>query len=206
MSRVWFGFGLCFIPSTQHVLQLSSLVTVVCHSGGLEKASTSSSSSLLPSSVPSLQVAKLKPETKLTHQGKREETGEKNEGKEIEEKEENVGKRKVTSNKILVRNVPFEATQKEVQELFQAFGGLKCVRLPKKLSGTGTHRGFGFVEFHTHHEAEVREWTRIGDELSPLTMIERERKKRGKRKKERNWKNERERVSERSDTHSNVKW
>ena len=128
------------------------LVAVVCHSGGFEKASTSSS--LLPSS---LQVAKLKPETKLIHQGKREETGEKNQGKEIEEKEEeNVGKRKVTSNKILVRNVPFEATQKEVQELFQAFGGLKCVRLPKKLSGTGTHRGFGFVEFHTHHEAEVR--------------------------------------------------
>lgn len=64
-------------------------------------------------------------------------------------------KKRVTSNKILVRNVPFEATQKEVQELFRAFGGLKCVRLPKKLTGTGTHRGFGFVEFNSFHEAEV---------------------------------------------------
>lgn len=157
---VWIRFVLHAI-NTQHVCMsynnLLLLVTVVCHSGGFEKVSTSSSSSLLPSSVSSLQVAKLKPETKLIHQEKREETGEKNEGKGVEEKEEeNVVKRKVTSNKILVRNIPFEGTQKEVEELFQAFGGLKCVRLPKKLSGTGTHRGFGFVEFHTHHEAEVR--------------------------------------------------
>lgn len=65
---------------------------------------------------------------------------------------------KITSSKILVRNVPFEATQKEVQELFRAFGGLKSVRLPKKFSGTGTHRGFAFVEFNTCHEAEVIEF------------------------------------------------
>ena len=74
--------------------------------------------------------------------------------------------------KIIVRNVPFEATQKEVEEIFRwvsimsldvnlfswlsnsAFGGVKSVRLPKKLSGTGTHRGFAFVEFQTKHDAE----------------------------------------------------
>ena len=48
---------------------------------------------------------------------------------------------KQKSSKILVRNVPFEATQKELRELFGTFGELKTVRLPKKLSGTGPHRG-----------------------------------------------------------------
>ena len=35
------------------------------------------------------------------------------------------------------------------------FGELKTVRLPKKLSGTGTHRGFGFVDFLTKQDAKV---------------------------------------------------
>ncbi|XP_064793191.1 probable RNA-binding protein 19 isoform X2 [Oncorhynchus masou masou] len=63
---------------------------------------------------------------------------------------------KQTSSKILVRNVPFQATVEEIQELFCTFGELKTVRLPKKASGTGTgtHRGFGFVDFLTKQDAK----------------------------------------------------
>ncbi|XP_046390578.1 probable RNA-binding protein 19 [Ischnura elegans] len=61
---------------------------------------------------------------------------------------------KAEGSKILVRNIPFEATVKEVTELFQTFGDLKSVRLPKKLVGTGSHRGFGFVEFLTKADAK----------------------------------------------------
>ena len=57
------------------------------------------------------------------------------------------------SSKIMVRNVPFEATKKEVRELFKTFGQLKTVRLPKKLASVGEHRGFGFVEFMTKEDA-----------------------------------------------------
>ncbi|XP_028400283.1 probable RNA-binding protein 19 isoform X2 [Dendronephthya gigantea] len=61
---------------------------------------------------------------------------------------------KQKSSKILVRNVPFEATQKELRELFGTFGELKTVRLPKKLSGTGPHRGFAFIDFLTKQDAK----------------------------------------------------
>ncbi|XP_053135634.1 probable RNA-binding protein 19 isoform X2 [Hemicordylus capensis] len=62
------------------------------------------------------------------------------------------GKQK--SSKILVRNIPFQATVKEVRELFSTFGELKTVRLPKKMVGTGRHRGFGFVDFFTKQDAK----------------------------------------------------
>lgn len=58
------------------------------------------------------------------------------------------------STKILVRNIPFEAHRKEIFDLFKVFGELKSVRLPKKLSGTGSHRGFGFVDFLTKQDAK----------------------------------------------------
>jgi len=38
---------------------------------------------------------------------------------------------------------------------FRVFGELKTVRLPKKMGGTGTHRGFGFVDFLTKQDAKV---------------------------------------------------
>lgn len=62
--------------------------------------------------------------------------------------------KKQKSSKILVRNIPFQATVKEVRELFSTFGELKTVRLPKKMVGTGTHRGFGFVDFLTKQDAK----------------------------------------------------
>jgi multiple RNA-binding domain-containing protein 1 len=57
------------------------------------------------------------------------------------------------SSKILVRNIPFEAKAKEIQDLFHVFGELKYVRLPKKIDGS--HRGFGFVDFVTKTDATV---------------------------------------------------
>ncbi|OAD52210.1 putative RNA-binding protein 19, partial [Eufriesea mexicana] len=59
-----------------------------------------------------------------------------------------------TGTKILIRNVPFQATVEEITELFKAFGELKAVRLPKKLVGVEKHRGFAFVEYYTKSEAK----------------------------------------------------
>lgn len=51
--------------------------------------------------------------------------------------------------------------------IHSTFGELKTVRLPKKMAGTGSHRGFGFVDFLTKQDAKVRltpfpalSWTR----------------------------------------------
>ncbi|XP_065936670.1 probable RNA-binding protein 19 isoform X2 [Magallana gigas] len=67
-------------------------------------------------------------------------------------KKQKVKKQKTT--KILVRNIPFEAKKQEIYELFKVFGELKFVRLPKKMGGTGSHRGFGFVDFLTRQDAK----------------------------------------------------
>lgn len=55
------------------------------------------------------------------------------------------------SNKLIVRNVAFQASKKELAGLFGAFGSLKRVRIPKKMGGD--HRGFAFVEFNSSREA-----------------------------------------------------
>ncbi|KAH9524247.1 putative RNA-binding protein 19 [Bulinus truncatus] len=95
------------------------------------------------------------------------------------------GEAKQTSTKILVRNIPFEANKKEVEELFKVFGELKFVRLPKKLGGTGPHRGFAFVDFVSKQDAKrafnalchsthlygrrlVLEWAEIEESLDDL--------------------------------------
>lgn len=57
------------------------------------------------------------------------------------------------SAKMLVKNVPFEATKKDLRELFGAHGQLKSVRLPRQIHGRT--RGFGFVEFVSRREAET---------------------------------------------------
>ncbi|XP_008383339.1 multiple RNA-binding domain-containing protein 1 [Malus sylvestris] len=56
-----------------------------------------------------------------------------------------------SSTKLLVKNVAFEATEKELRQLFSPFGQIKSLRLPMKF---GQHRGFAFVEFITKQEAE----------------------------------------------------
>jgi multiple RNA-binding domain-containing protein 1 len=37
---------------------------------------------------------------------------------------------------------------------FRVFGELKAVRLPRKMVGTGPHRGFGFVDYVTKSDAK----------------------------------------------------
>lgn len=54
--------------------------------------------------------------------------------------------------KLIVRNVPFQATRKEILQLFSSFSQLKRVTLPKKYDGG--HRGFAFVEFSGAQEAK----------------------------------------------------
>ena len=54
--------------------------------------------------------------------------------------------------KLIVRNIPFEASEKEVRDLFKSFAQVKRVKLPKKFNRQ--HRGFGFVDFLSHYEAK----------------------------------------------------
>ncbi|KAJ3296457.1 hypothetical protein HK104_001596, partial [Borealophlyctis nickersoniae] len=60
---------------------------------------------------------------------------------------------KITGSKLVVRNVPFEATKKDIRQLFSTFGQIKSVRLPRKFDGA--HRGFAFVDFLTKQEAKT---------------------------------------------------
>ena len=60
---------------------------------------------------------------------------------------------KAKGSKLLVRNVPFEATKKDIHDLFATYGQLKRVRLPKKFDNK-SHRGFAFVDFLTKQEAK----------------------------------------------------
>jgi RNA recognition motif-containing protein len=54
---------------------------------------------------------------------------------------------------IYVGNLPFSATEDEVQEVFAAFGQVTSVTLIKD-KFTGQPRGFGFVEMPTEDEAQ----------------------------------------------------
>ncbi|XXG68621.1 hypothetical protein AAC387_Pa06g1667 [Persea americana] len=62
---------------------------------------------------------------------------------------EKVDKDKSTT-KLIVRNVAFQATKKDLRQLFSSFGQIKSLRLPMKF---GNHRGFAFVEYVTKQEA-----------------------------------------------------
>jgi len=66
-------------------------------------------------------------------------------------KESDHGMKRGRSTKLLVRNVPFEATRRDIRDLFSTFGQLKSVRLPTKMDGN--HRGFAFVDFASKGEA-----------------------------------------------------
>jgi multiple RNA-binding domain-containing protein 1 len=100
-----------------------------------------------------------------------------------------IGKKPPT--KIMVKNVPFQATRTELLKLFGTFGQLKKVRLPKKFDGS--HRGFAFIEFLTGKEALtamnalsrthlygrhlVLEWASEEEDNDPSKHIERLRDK-----------------------------
>ncbi|KAM0754854.1 RNA-binding domain-containing protein [Meredithblackwellia eburnea MCA 4105] len=63
------------------------------------------------------------------------------------------GKKNSTSTKLLVKNVPFEVTRKELRELFSAYGQLTSVRVPRKMDHKT--RGFAFLDFATRRDAEA---------------------------------------------------
>ena len=54
--------------------------------------------------------------------------------------------------KIIIKNLPFEASKKDVRSLFGAYGQLRSVRVPQKFDSST--RGFAFADFVTHREAK----------------------------------------------------
>jgi multiple RNA-binding domain-containing protein 1 len=54
--------------------------------------------------------------------------------------------------KIIIKNLPFEASKKDIKALFGAYGQLRTVRVPKKFDQSA--RGFAFADFVTAKEAE----------------------------------------------------
>ncbi|KAL5722290.1 hypothetical protein ACHQM5_005828 [Ranunculus cassubicifolius] len=86
------------------------------------------------------------------------------------------------STKLIVFNVSFEATKKDLRDLFGSFGKIKSLRLPMKFGNQP--QGFAFVEFMTKKEAQhalealsnphlngrhlVLEWAKEGERLEDL--------------------------------------
>ena len=54
--------------------------------------------------------------------------------------------------KIIIKNLPFEASKKDVRSLFGSYGQLRSVRVPKRFDSST--RGFAFADFVTAREAE----------------------------------------------------
>ncbi|KFY15582.1 hypothetical protein V492_01875 [Pseudogymnoascus sp. VKM F-4246] len=71
---------------------------------------------------------------------------------EEKRKEERAKKLAGKRTKIIVKNLPFEASKKDIRTLFGTYGQLRSVRVPKKFDNTA--RGFAFAEFVTAREAE----------------------------------------------------
>ena len=55
-------------------------------------------------------------------------------------------------NKIVIRNLSFEATKKDLLLFTKSLGDVKNVRMPQKM--TGQHRGYAFIEFLSNKEAQ----------------------------------------------------
>lgn len=94
--------------------------------------------------------------------------------------------------KIIIKNLPFEASKKDVRALFAPYGQLRSVRVPKKFDNST--RGFAFADFVTTREAEnaisaLRDTHLLGrrlvldfsagDSLDPEEEIEKMRQKVG---------------------------
>ncbi|PSS12723.1 hypothetical protein M430DRAFT_21794 [Amorphotheca resinae ATCC 22711] len=67
-------------------------------------------------------------------------------------KEDKAKKAAGKRTKIIIKNLPFEASKKDVRALFGAYGQLRSVRVPKKFDHSA--RGFAFADFVTAREAE----------------------------------------------------
>jgi multiple RNA-binding domain-containing protein 1 len=64
-------------------------------------------------------------------------------------------KKDETANKatctLIVKNLPFQASKREIKALFSAYSQIKAVRMPKKFNHSG--RGFAFVDFSSSKDA-----------------------------------------------------
>lgn len=67
-------------------------------------------------------------------------------------KEDRARKAAGRNTRIIIKNLPFEASKKDVRALFGAYGQLRTVRVPKKFDSST--RGFAFADFTTSREAE----------------------------------------------------
>ncbi|RYC59870.1 hypothetical protein CHU98_g6347 [Xylaria longipes] len=52
---------------------------------------------------------------------------------------------------LIVKNLPFQASKREIKALFSAYSQIKAVRMPKKFNHSG--RGFAFVDFTSSKDA-----------------------------------------------------
>ena len=122
------GFGFCEFKSEEDML----------------KAIKNLNNNLLGGHSIKLSIAKTKSENKNFLGTKR-----KNET-ELNDYEYN--NKNIDNTKLLIKNVAFEANKDELRKLFKVYGNIKNLRLPLKLDGS--HRGFCFVEFISHDEAQ----------------------------------------------------
>ncbi|KAG5289464.1 multiple RNA-binding domain-containing protein [Histoplasma ohiense] len=67
-------------------------------------------------------------------------------------REDSAKKLAMRGTKILIKNLPFQATKKDIRNLFSAYGKLRSVRVPQKFDRTA--RGFAFADFISAREAE----------------------------------------------------
>ncbi|GAO15462.1 uncharacterized protein UV8b_02202 [Ustilaginoidea virens] len=67
-------------------------------------------------------------------------------------REDRAKKAAAQRTKIVIKNLPFQVTKKDVRSLLGTYGQLRSVRVPKKADMTA--RGFAFADFVTAREAE----------------------------------------------------
>lgn len=69
-----------------------------------------------------------------------------------ERRKEDSGKKgDQAKTKIIIKNLPFEASKKDLRGLFGAYGQLRSIRMPRKFDNSA--RGFAFADFVTAKEA-----------------------------------------------------
>lgn len=71
------------------------------------------------------------------------------EGKELQREKRREGRKA----KLIIKNLPFEISKKELRELIKQHGQVRSVRLPKKFDNS--RKGFAFAEFTSPREAET---------------------------------------------------
>ncbi|KAK7984952.1 hypothetical protein PG996_005813 [Apiospora saccharicola] len=89
-----------------------------------------------------LQGHKL--QVRLSHRG--------HDAAEEQRRADNAKKLANQHSKVLIKNVPFQATKKDMRSLFSSYGQLRAVRLPKNMNSRS--RGYAFVEFTSPSEAQ----------------------------------------------------